>query len=232
MQRENIFTMTDHQDTIIVGAGIIGLSIGKDLAEDGRDVIILGKEKHNADFKVTMNDGYKITCNLLINAAGLGAQAVAQNIDAMPSQLIPKRVMAKGHYFSYSGRANFKHLVYPIPNKGSLGLHLYIDTGGGVKFGPDINIVDKEEYDVSLMLKEKFVSAVKRYFPRVDSAKPNPDYAGIRPKLSEKELDFNMQFHDTHGIEGLINLFSIESPGLTSSLAIGDYIRGKIDEHK
>jgi L-2-hydroxyglutarate oxidase LhgO len=373
MQRENIFTMTDHQDIIIIGAGVIGLSIGKHLAADGRDVIILEKEKHfgmgtssrnsevihaglyfapdwlktklcvrgnemlyhyanerhiphqrcgkiivasdtdeieklttikekaakngvpdltnlsqseinklepdiagleglfspssgiidshmlmvnmigdiednggmiaynieiaaikkhNAGFKVTMNDGYEITCNLLINAAGLGAQEVAQNIDAMPSQLIPNRVMAKGHYFSYSGRANFKHLVYPIPNEGSLGLHLCIDTGGGVKFGPDINIVDKEEYDVSPMLKEKFVTAVKRYFPMVDPAKLNPDYAGIRPKLSEKALDFNMQFQDTHSIEGLINLFGIESPGLTSSLAIGDYISGKIDEHK
>ncbi|MCC3861075.1 NAD(P)/FAD-dependent oxidoreductase [Pseudemcibacter aquimaris] len=194
------------------------------------NVEIAAIEKLNHGFKIIMADGYTLTCNLLINAAGLGAQKLATKIDAMSSELIPPRVMAKGHYFSYTGKTNFKHLVYPVPGKGSLGLHLCIDTGGGVKFGPDINFVEEEEYSVPETLKEKFVSVVSEYFPNIDPDKLHPDYAGIRPKLSESGLDFDIGFQDKHGIEGLVNLFGMESPGLTSNLAIGEYVRDKINE--
>jgi len=116
-------------------------------------------------------------------------------------------------------------LVYPLPNKGSLGLHLCINYADEVKFGPDINIVDVEDYDVNLDLKEKFVNSVKRYFPKLEADNLSPAYAGIRPKLSAEGVDFCIQTSDIHGLEGLINLFGMESPGMTSSLAIGKYVK-------
>ncbi|MDG1858237.1 MAG: NAD(P)/FAD-dependent oxidoreductase [Emcibacteraceae bacterium] len=182
-------------------------------------------EKLTSGFKVTLSDGYAFTCNTLINSGGLGAQNVAKLIDAMPKTLIPELVMAKGHYFTYSGKAKFKHLVYPLPNKGSLGLHLCINYADEVKFGPDINIVEVEEYDVNIDLKSKFIDSVKRYFPKLEEDKLSPAFAGIRPKLSKEGLDFNIQTSDIHGIDGLINLFGMESPGMTSSLAIGKYVK-------
>jgi L-2-hydroxyglutarate oxidase LhgO len=189
-------------------------------------------EKLPVGFKIIMEDDYVITCDFLINAAGLGAQTLAAKIDALDKCHIPKLVMAKGHYFSYTGRTNFKHLIYPLPNKGSLGLHLCLNTAGEVKFGPDINIVEHEEYDINPSIKTKFIESITKYFPKLDPKKLRPDYAGIRPKLSKEGLDFCIQSTDTHGIEGLINLFGMESPGLTSSLAIGEYVKDKINEYR
>lgn len=194
------------------------------------NVDITAIEKLNHGFKVIMGDGYEFTCNMLINAAGLGAQGLAAKIDAMTPDMIPPRVMAKGHYFSYTGKTSFNHLVYPVPDKGSLGLHLCIDTGGGVKFGPDINFVEEEDYSFPNNLKEKFVRVVSEYFPSLDPEKLHPDYTGIRPKLTEAGIDFDIGFEDKHGIEGLVNLFGMESPGLTSNLAIGEYVRDKMNE--
>ena len=204
------------------------LSLLADLENNGGQAVFNSDvkriEKSNTGFTVTLQENYKINCSKLINAAGLGAQNIAQTIDALDQKLVPELVMAKGHYFSYSGKTNFKHLIYPLPFQGGLGIHLTLDMSGGVKFGPDVIYVKDEEYSVNNSLKTKFIDSIRYYFPSLDPEKLHPDYAGIRPKLSKDGLDFMIQFDDDHGLPGLVNLFGIESPGLTSSLAIADYI--------
>ena len=185
-------------------------------------------DKNKDGFTITTNDDYAINCSLLINAAGLGAMNIAHMISDLDADNIPKLIMAKGHYFSYSGRTNFKHLVYPLPFVGGLGIHLTLDMAGGVRFGPDVHFIEHEEYNVSPSLKDNFLNSIRHYFPSIDPDKLQPDYAGIRPKLSQNGEDFNIQFAQDHGIEGLINLFGIESPGLTSSLAIAAYIKERV----
>ena len=180
-------------------------------------------------FLITTQDGFQITSKILINAAGLGAMNIAHMIDALDKALIPELIMAKGHYFSYSGKTNFKHLVYPVPFQGGLGVHLTLDMAGGVKFGPDVEFTTHEEYNVNPDLKDAFLQSIKRYFPDVDAEKLYPDYAGIRPKLSKDGKDFLIQFAEDHDIKGLINLFGMESPGLTSCLAIADYVMEKLN---
>ncbi len=207
-------------------------SLLADIENNGGQVVynteITAIEKTAGGFKIIMEDNYAITCDTLINAAGLGAQKIASLIDALDKSLIPELVMAKGCYFSYSGKTNFNHLVYPLPFKGGLGIHLTLDMAGGVKFGPDVEFVEIEEYTVNISIKPKFLEAIRHYFPDIDPSKLNPDYAGIRPKLSKDGKDFIIQSAREHGIEGLINLFGIESPGLTSCLAIADHIKEKI----
>lgn len=189
---------------------------------------IVAIEKTMAGFKIILQDGYEVSCNSLINAAGLGAQYIARRIDVLDELLIPDLIMAKGCYFSYSGNTNFNHLVYPLPFQGGLGIHLTLDMAGGVKFGPDVEFIEDENYTVNQSLKEKFIKSIGHYFPGIDPSKLNPDYAGIRPKLSKDGEDFMIQSSCEHGIEGLINLFGIESPGLTSCLAIADHVKEKL----
>ena len=185
-------------------------------------------KKISSGFKITTNDDYSISCGYLINAAGLGAMKIAKMIDALDKKSIPPLVMAKGSYFSYSGKTNFKHLIYPIPFVGGLGIHLTLDMAGGVKFGPNVDFIEEEDYAVNPSIKDNFVKSIKNYLPNIDENKLQPDYAGIRPKLSKEGADFDIQFPSDHGIKGLVNLFGMESPGLTSSLAIAEYIRTRI----
>ncbi len=189
---------------------------------------IFSIERQSTIFTVNMADGYKITCTNLINAAGLGAMKLAQRIEGLEKSLIPDLVMAKGCYFSYSARTTFNHLVYPLPFQGGLGVHLTLDMAGGVKFGPDVEFVQHEDYSVSPSLKKNFLNSIRHYFPDVNPVKLSPDYAGIRPKLSKDGLDFMIQFEQDHGIPGLVNLFGMESPGLTSCLAYCGICEGTI----
>lgn len=218
----------------VIDSHSLMLSLVGDIESSGAMIAyntnIAAIEKKGSIFKITTTDDYSITCNRLINAAGLGAQKIAAKIGELDKCHIPELIMAKGHYFSYSGKTNFKHLVYPLPFQGGLGVHLTLDMAGGIKFGPDVHFVEHEEYNVSPSLKKNFLTSIQHYYPGIDSDKLHPDYAGIRPKLSKDGLDFNIQFEDTHAIEGLVNLFGMESPGLTSSLAIADYIKEKLNE--
>jgi len=168
-----------------------------------------------------------LQCALLINCAGLHAAALAQAIEAMPKQHIPTIHYCRGHYFSYQGKSPFQQLIYPIPSAHGLGIHASLNTAGQLKFGPDTQYIDKLDYRVDPELKTKFVQAITKYFPSIDVNKLQPDYAGIRPKLqaaNESFKDFMIQDKKIHGLAGLINLFGIDSPGLTSSLAIAEYV--------
>jgi L-2-hydroxyglutarate oxidase LhgO len=216
----------------VIDTHVYMFSLLGDLENSGGQAVFNTKitaiKKILSGFEVTTNDDYKIQCTTLINAAGLGAMDIADMIDALDKKHIPKLVMAKGHYFSYSAKTNFKHLIYPLPFVGGLGVHLTIDMSGKVKFGPDVHFIEQEDYSINLELKGAFLKSIKHYFPKIDETKLRPDYAGIRPKLAKEGIDFDIQFPKNHAIEGLVNLFGIESPGLTSSLAIADYVAENI----
>jgi L-2-hydroxyglutarate oxidase LhgO len=168
-----------------------------------------------------------LQCRLLVNAAGLGATSVARSIDGMPVELIPPAYLAKGNYFSCSARAPFSHLIYPVPEPGGLGVHLTLDMAGQARFGPDVEWVDSIDYAVDPARAERFYPAIRRYWPALPDGALMPSYSGMRPKIVPPAVavqDFLIQGPKDHGIDGLINLFGIESPGLTSSLAIADYV--------
>jgi L-2-hydroxyglutarate oxidase LhgO len=168
-----------------------------------------------------------LQCRLLINSAGLGAPAVARGIDGMPIELIPPAYLAKGNYFSCSARAPFSRLIYPVPEPGGLGVHLTLDLAGQARFGPDVEWVDTIDYAVDPARAERFYPAIRRYWPTLPDGALMPSYSGIRPKIVPPAVarqDFMIQGPRDHGVAGLINLFGIESPGLTSSLAIADYV--------
>ncbi|AFL49726.1 L-2-hydroxyglutarate oxidase LhgO [Sinorhizobium fredii] len=168
-----------------------------------------------------------ISCRLLINAAGLAAPKLARRIDGMPPALVPKEYFAKGDYFSLVGRAPFSRLIYPVPVKGGLGIHLTLDLAGQARFGPDIEWVDTLHYEVDPAKAPLFYAGVRRYFPDLKDGALLPAYSGIRPKIVPPEVasqDFVVQGPAVHGVPGLINLFGIESPGLTASLALANLV--------
>ena len=168
-----------------------------------------------------------LECRLMVNAAGLGATMVARGIDGMPVELIPPTYLAKGNYFSCSAPAPFSHLIYPVPEPGGLGVHLTLDMAGQARFGPDVEWVDSIDYAVDPARAERFYPAIRRYWPALPDGALMPSYSGMRPKIVPPAVavqDFLIQGPKDHGIDGLINLFGIESPGLTSSLAIADYV--------
>jgi L-2-hydroxyglutarate oxidase LhgO len=168
-----------------------------------------------------------LECNLLVNSAGLAASAVARSIEGMPIELIPRAYLAKGNYFSCTARAPFSHLIYPVPEPGGLGVHLTLDMAGQARFGPDVEWVDAIDYAVDPARAERFYPAIRRYWPTLPDGALMPSYSGIRPKIVPPAVavqDFMIQGPCDHGVEGLINLFGIESPGLTSSLAIADHV--------
>lgn len=188
-----------------------------------------GFEVHTDNGGPGRGEAFKFNCGALINAAGLGAQTLASRIDAVASMHIPPLQLSKGNYFKLEGRSPFQHLIYPLPapQTGGLGVHATIDLGGAVRFGPDIEFVDAVDYRVNVQRKAQFVEAIRRYYPSLDPAHLVPDYAGVRPKLfsaTGQPLDFVLQTADVHGVPGLVQLFGIESPGLTASLAIANTI--------
>ena len=168
-----------------------------------------------------------LQCGLLVNAAGLSAPALARRIAGMPVDLIPPAYFAKGNYFSCSARAPFSHLIYPVPEPGGLGVHLTLDMAGQARFGPDVEWIDAIDYAVDPARAERFYPAIRRYWPTLPDGALMPSYSGVRPKIVPPAVavqDFLIQGPPDHGVAGLINLFGIESPGLTSSLAIAGYI--------
>jgi L-2-hydroxyglutarate oxidase LhgO len=170
-----------------------------------------------------------IVVDAVVNSAGLGAQALARATEGYPPQRVPKLALAKGNYFSFSGRPVFKRLVYPTPVPGGLGVHVVLDLAGRMRFGPDVEWVDHENYDVDPARGQVFYQYIRRYWPGLPDNSLVPDFAGIRPKLSspgEPALDFIVDAPKDHGVPGLVCLFGMESPGLTASLSIGEEVAG------
>lgn len=179
----------------------------------------------------------------IVNAGGLDAQAVAASMEGFPAAAIPPRQLARGHYFSLSGRVPFSRLIYPPPNDGGLGVHLTLDLGGQAKFGPDVEWIDGTtaatvpgrdlDYAVDARRADAFAAEIRRYWPRLPEGALSPAYCGIRPKLSgpgEPAADFRIDGPAEHGCAGVVQLFGIESPGLTSSLAIAEVVAAVVTE--
>jgi L-2-hydroxyglutarate oxidase LhgO len=175
-------------------------------------------------------DGTALRCRTVVNAAGLGAPALARRFEGLPSSAVPKEYFAKGNYFTLSGRAPFGRLVYPVPEPGGLGVHLTIDLGDQAKFGPDVQwAASADDLVVDPARGDGFYAEVRKYWPALPDGALIPGYAGMRPKISgpgEPAADFMIDGPASHGVAGLVTLFGIESPGLTSSLAIGRHVAG------
>jgi L-2-hydroxyglutarate oxidase LhgO len=168
-----------------------------------------------------------LECEILVNAVGLHAPDVARRIEGIPPETIPRKYLCKGSYYSLLGRAPFSRLIYPVPEKAGLGVHLTLDLGGQARFGPDTEWIESEDYDVDIRRADGFYAAIRRYWPDLPQGALSPGYAGIRPKISgptEPNADFLVSGPARHGIGGLVNLFGIESPGLTASMALGAHV--------
>ncbi len=166
-----------------------------------------------------------VTCRTVVNSAGLRAPEVARAIAGMPHEHVPPQLYAKGHYFVMNGAAPFRHLVYPVPVPGGLGVHVTLDLAGQARFGPDVSWLDSIDYSFDERREASFYEAIRRYFPALPSGSLNPGYTGIRAKTADPKApaqDFVVQGPRVHGVAGLLNLFGIESPGLTASLALAE----------
>ncbi len=197
------------------------------------DAPVLGGRALSGGFEVRIGGAAPalVKCKVVINAAGLHAQSVARAIEGVSSETVPPLVLAKGSYFGCTGAPAFKRLIYPAPVEGGLGVHLTLDLAGQMRFGPDVEWLTGDDcagvdYAVDPQRAQAFYAAIRRYWPALPDGALTPAYAGCRPKLSgpgQPAADFRIDGPALHGIEGLVNLFGIESPGLTASLAIGDY---------
>jgi L-2-hydroxyglutarate oxidase LhgO len=167
----------------------------------------------------------------VINAAGLGAVALAAATQGLPAAHVPRAFLAKGSYFSLSGRAPFMRLIYPVPEPGGLGVHLTLDLAGQARFGPDVEWVDAIDYAVDPSRSAGFHAEIRKYWPGLGSNQLSSAYSGVRPKIvgpGEPAADFRIDGFSRHGVSGLINLFGIESPGLTASLAIAELVAAAV----
>ncbi len=190
-------------------------ALGGTVGTDGIEIAVGGAEP------------LRLGCRLLINCAGHGAQGLGRALQGLPPATVPRQVLAKGNYFSFSGKHPFRRLVYPIPPEASLGVHVVLDLAGQIRFGPDVEWVDRVEYGVDPGRAASFYATIRQYWPNLPDGSLSPAYCGIRPKLTgpgEPAADFVIQGPEGHGIPGLINLYGIESPGLTSCLAIADEV--------
>ena len=163
----------------------------------------------------------------LINAAGIWAPAVARTVEGLDRKTVPRDYLCKGNYYTLAGKSPFTRPVYPVPEKAGLGVHVTVDLAGQVRFGPDVEWVESIDYDVDPGRADAFYAAIRRYWPGLPDGAIQAGYSGIRPKLQapgEPAADFMVQGPSAHGIDGLVNLYGIESPGLTSSLALADLV--------
>lgn len=173
----------------------------------------------------------QIRAGAVVNCGGLHAPGLASRFEGLAPQHVPRAYYAKGNYFTLGGRAPFSRLIYPVPEAAGLGVHLTLDLGGQARFGPDVEWIEGIDYSVDPRRCEGFYDAIRTYWPELPDGALQPAYAGIRPKISgpkEAACDFVIQGPKTHGVAGLVNLFGIESPGLTSSLAIADQVLAQL----
>jgi L-2-hydroxyglutarate oxidase LhgO len=177
-------------------------------------------------------DAGVVEFDAVVNAAGLGAQALARRIENYPGGKVPRLVLAKGNYFGFAGRPAFSRLIYPTPVDGGLGVHVTLDLAGRMRFGPDVEWIAEESYTVDPSRADSFYERIRSYWPGLPAGSLVPDYCGIRPKLTgpgEPAADFMIAPEAAHGMPRLVNLFGIESPGLTSSLSLAEEVVGYLE---
>lgn len=198
--------------------GVLALSspvVSGEVRDEGIDVTFGGEM------------GFTLRAKTVVNCAGLWSDQVAHTIKGIPAETVPKLKYGKGQYFTYSGKAPFSRLIYPLPQPDSQGVHYTCDLGGQGKLGPDLTYIDSNtDYDVDDTRRAAFAKAARRFWPGLEEEKLVPGYAGIRPKLygPGQEGDFLIQGKTTHGVEGYVGLYGIESPGLTTNLAVAEHV--------
>jgi L-2-hydroxyglutarate oxidase LhgO len=169
----------------------------------------------------------RVVTRTVVNCAGLDAPRVAASIEGLPAAHVPRAWLCKGNYFAAAGRPAFARLIYPLPEAAGLGVHVTLDLAGRMRFGPDVQWIERLDWDVDPSRADAFYAAIRRYWPQLPDGALQPDYAGFRPKINapdEPARDFMIEGPDAHGVPGLVNLFGIESPGLTAALAIGEHV--------
>jgi L-2-hydroxyglutarate oxidase LhgO len=224
--------------TGIIDSHALMLAYEADLAAAGGLVVlrapVLGGEVAAGGFLLEVGgaEPMRLFCRLLVNSAGLHAPSLARRIAGTPPESIPRDYFCRGIYFTLSGRSPFRHLIYPVPEAAGLGVHLTLDLAGQTRFGPDVEWIDRIDYSVDPRRGERFYAAIRTYWPALRDGALQPGYAGIRPKIggpAEPAADFRVAGPDAHGVPGLVNLYGIESPGLTASLAIAELVAGLLD---
>jgi len=184
-----------------------------------------------ADGTILHTSEMTLKTSILVNSAGLRAPSVAKTLEGFDGKLVPGEFYAKGNYYSLNRKNPFKRLIYPVPEPGGLGVHVTLDLAGQARFGPDVEWIDRIDYDVDPRRAERFYAAIRRYWPGLPDDSLSPGYAGIRPKTAgpkDPAPDFEIQGPKKHGIAGLVHLFGIESPGLTASLALARQVREEL----
>jgi L-2-hydroxyglutarate oxidase LhgO len=172
-----------------------------------------------------------LSFDAVVNCAGLGAQRLARATDGYPSERVPRLVLAKGNYFAFAGRPVFSRLIYPVPVPGGLGVHVTLDLAGRMRFGPDVEWIEREDYDVDPSRALAFYQRIRDYWPALPDNSLAPDYCGIRPKLTgpgEAAADFMIEGPAQHGLARIVHLFGIESPGLTCALSIAEEVTASL----
>ncbi|MDD2924969.1 NAD(P)/FAD-dependent oxidoreductase [Rhodoferax sp.] len=218
--------------TGVVDSHALMLTLQGDLENAGGMVVLNSAVRRMGRVSSTVvletADGSSLCASLVVNAAGLGALDLARQCVGLAPQYVPQAFYAKGNYFTLAGRSPFSHLIYPVPEQAGLGVHLTVDLGGQAKFGPDVQwVASADDLMVDPARSNAFYAEVRKYWPELQDGALLPGYAGIRPKVSgpgEPAADFMIQGPASHGVAGLVNLFGIESPGLTAALAIGQYV--------
>ncbi len=218
--------------TGIISCHELMLALESDLSAAGGilalDTPMTGGRVVDGGFEVIAgSDATAVSCRELINCGGLGAQAVSHSIEGVPGGSVPPLFLSRGCYFSMSGRAPFRHLIYPLPNNEGLGVHLTLDLAGNARFGPDTEWVNAVDYTVDPGRVEAFYSSIRAYYPALRTEALQPDYAGIRPKISgpgQLAADFRIDGTAAHNVRGFVGLYGIESPGLTASMAIAEQV--------
>lgn len=218
--------------TGIIDSHALMLSLLADLEHAGGTLVLNSPlermDSAGAAIELVAADGTVLRANTVVNCAGLWAPALAAKTRGLRPEYVPQAYFAKGNYFSLAGRSPFSRLIYPVPVRGGLGVHLTLDLGGQARFGPDVQWVDSaDDLQVQPARGDAFYAEVRKYWPALPSGALLPAYSGMRPKISGPDTpaaDFCIQGPQHHGVPGLVNLFGIESPGLTSCLAIGNYV--------
>ncbi len=220
--------------TGIVDSHALMLSYQGDAESNGASIVFkspVKAGKAGADgivLNVGGDEPMSIACKTVVNSAGLFAQNVARGIEGLPASSIPPQYFAKAHYYTLAGKPPFRLLVYPVASNAHLGVHVTVDMAGQIRFGPDVSWVDGVDYTFDHAREPLFYEAIRKYYPGLKDGQLQPGYTGIRPKVSgpkEPAADFIIQGPKDHGVAGLVNLYAIESPGLTASLAIAEHVK-------